>query len=278
MLADQQRREADVNGRERLGPVRMLEQERLPCLERPAFGEDYARLRDAALFEHVVHVARGRPGRADHRVVQMADDSVVHVDDRGVRHAFRVDARFENGIEAGIGPEPRVRIFRVHALRHVVPGAFVDQLRQQVCPGATLLQQDLRKRGQVPSPERNHGQADDQGDAGDLFGLETQRHSSTRGDFVPAGPPLRRRSRGPLRPAPASAKAPARLAEAPAARRRPLRRGTPVARLAVTYSGRPFMRLSLLCSVFRLIPSISAARVLLPPVCCSVTSINCSSA
>ena len=35
---------------------------------------------------------------------------------------------------------------------------------------------------------------------------------------------------------------------------------------------------SLLCSVFRLMPSISAARVLLPLVCCSVSRISCRSA
>ena len=39
-----------------------------------------------------------------------------------------------------------------------------------------------------------------------------------------------------------------------------------------------FRRFSLLCSVFRLMPSSSAARVLLPLVCCSVRRISCRSA
>ena len=180
LIADQQRREADVNGRERLGPVRMLEQERLPRLERAAFGEDGARLRDAALFEHVVQVARGRPGLADHRVVQMADDAVVHVDDRGVRHAFRVDARFENGIEAGIGPEPRYGSSGPRPAPRR-PGRVRRSASTAGPPARDFLQQACASED-MSARERVHGQSDDQRDDDDLYRLATQQHR-------PPGPP-----------------------------------------------------------------------------------------
>ena len=162
----------------------MIEQQRLARFEHAPLREDGPRLRERTLRQDLVQIARRRPDLADHRVVEVSDDAVVDVDDGGVRHAFRVDAGLQDRIEAGIRLEARVGIVGIDAERDILARALIDELREQLGPGPAFLKKHACQRRQVPAAQRDDGQPDNQRDARNLLGLETQGHALTRA--VPA--------------------------------------------------------------------------------------------
>ena len=163
ILANQQRRHANA----RRGNFPVAQHQRPAELQvLPLAGVDRDELRERRARQQRAEIGRRRQRLPLERSIGVRDDHAARVGERGIHDVLRIQARFENRSQSGVGAQRRQRIGAAHLqlLR-----ALIDRVGHQLGARAALVEADARQLRQVQHAQDDDHHADQGGDAEDLL-------------------------------------------------------------------------------------------------------------